>query len=541
MGRPASVKPLIVDLSGQGSHPLVDVTPTIELHTLAAALRSPRRLWRLLRSESYDDVVVRHGDIPLSALQAAAQLALVFARADAWSVGGQHHRRGAFAARALLDAMRALVSELAWSALATINVLRINRCSFALPRSSNAQESALYLRVEPSLRWLGTQVGGAATHTRGVVNGLIDNGVQVRVVAAERPVGTDRASFTRAQPRRILQMVRGLAYADYSRTVIRAAAGQTADFVYQRHQLGSFAGLAIARRLQVPLVLEFNGPEVWVERNWRSSRRLLLENALEQLERHHLHEASLVVVVSEALRKHVLAQGVPAHRVLVNPNGVDVDELAAYRQRSASEWRRYAGLPDVPTVGFIGTFGPWHGAHLLPTLIAAVPEARWVLIGGGGLFDEVRAEIEARELLPRVTLTGVLGHERALEFLSCGDVCVSPHIPSSDQTPFFGSPTKLFEYMGLAKPIVASDLGQIGEVIEHGRSGLLCAPGDVPGMANAIRRLLTDEPLRARLAARALERATAEYGWSAHVRRVLDALGGTHGRPSSYCAGSLPS
>ena len=59
------------------------------------------------------------------------------------------------------------------------------------------------------------------------------------------------------------------------------------------------------------------------------------------------------------------------------------------------------------------------------------------------------------------------------------DVLVSPHVANADGTPFFGSPTKIFEYMGLGKPIVASDLNQIGEVIEHERSGLLCPPGDV--------------------------------------------------------------
>ena len=82
--------------------------------------------------------------------------------------------------------------------------------------------------------------------------------------------------------------------------------------------------------------------------------------------------------------------------------------------------------------------------------------------------------------------------ERALELLACSDVCVSPHVPNPDGTPFFGSPTKLFEYMGLGKAIVASDLDQIGEVIEHERSGLLCPPGDVDAAAAAIRRLLAD-------------------------------------------------
>ena len=181
-------------------------------------------------------------------------------------------------------------------------------------------------------------------------------------------------------------------------------------------------------------------------------------------------------------------------------------------------------LPQAPTVGFIGTFGPWHGVKLLPALVEAVPEARWILVGGGGLMADVRDEIESRGAMDRVLMTGVAKHERALELLAICDICVSPHVPNPDGTPFFGSPTKLFEYMGLGKPIVASDLDQIGEVIEHERSGLLCPPGDVGAAAAAIHRLLADDALARRLGAEALERASIDYSWAAHVRRILDAL-----------------
>jgi glycosyltransferase involved in cell wall biosynthesis len=97
-------------------------------------------------------------------------------------------------------------------------------------------------------------------------------------------------------------------------------------------------------------------------------------------------------------------------------------------------------------------------------------------------------------------------------------------VPNPDGTRFFGSPTKLFEYMGLAKPIVASDLEQIGEVIDHERTGLLCPPGDASAAAAAVARLLGDEPLRRRLGEGALEEARTTYSWTAHARRILDAL-----------------
>jgi glycosyltransferase involved in cell wall biosynthesis len=511
---------------------------SLDLHTLAGALRSPSRLRTLLRDRRYDELRVREGSLPLSAIQAAALLALAAVRTRRFVVGERPLRWHQFVLYAIARAGRAGPSELVHSAQLALRVIRFARRRYRLPGQVTDPHRALYLRVDPTLKWLGAQVGGAATHTSGVIYGLLDNGVEVEVLAPERPLRTERATYVEVPVRRVLQLVRGLTYTDYTDRLLHAAACRSADFVYQRYQLGSYAGIELARRLDVPLVLEFNGSEIWVERHWGSGR-LRLGGSLERLELRNLHSASLVVVVSEPLREYVLGVGVSAERVLVNPNGVDVDALAPYRARPPKEWRDRLGLAQAPTVGFIGTFGPWHGVQLLPALIEAVPEAHWVLVGDGGLMAEVRHEVEARGVSERTLLTGVVEHEQAVELLAACDVCVSPHVPNLDGTPFFGSPTKLFEYMGLRKPVVASDLDQIGEVIEQDRNGLLCPPGNVPAAAAAIRRLLDDADLRERLAAAALEDAIERYSWTAHVRRILDALAGEAAPPASESVASV--
>jgi len=325
---------------------------------------------------------------------------------------------------------------------------------------------------------------------------------------------------------RVYHLVGSLTFTDFSRAVALSAPEPT-DFVYQRYALGSFAGLELARRWGVPLVLEFNGSDIWVMEHWGPRKPRLLKT-LSALEQRNLTDASLVVVVSEVLRDHVVDRGVPPESVLVNPNGVDVGRLAPLRERSPAQWREVIGQPDAITVGFIGTFGPWHGVKLLPDLIervgAAQPAARWVLIGDGQLHGEVREEIEARGLAGKVLMTGLIDHEHALELLAASDVCVSPHVPNPDGSRFFGSPTKLFEYMGLGKPIRARDLEQIGEVIRDGDTGLLSPPGDVGAAADAVARLIDDDKLRARLGTAALEDAERNYGWAAHTRRILAAL-----------------
>jgi glycosyltransferase involved in cell wall biosynthesis len=155
---------------------------------------------------------------------------------------------------------------------------------------------------------------------------------------------------------------------------------------------------------------------------------------------------------------------------------------------------------------------------------AAHDDVRWIIVGSGALFDEVRAEIDRRGLGDIVELTGTVPRARAVELLGACDVCVSPHVPNPDGSRFFGSPTKLFEYMGLGRAIVASDLEQIGEVIDHERTGLLCPPGDAQSAADAVLRLLDDPDLRRRLGEAALAEARTTYTWDAHARRILAAV-----------------
>jgi len=140
------------------------------------------------------------------------------------------------------------------------------------------------------------------------------------------------------------------------------------------------------------------------------------------------------------------------------------------------------------------------------------------------LRAKVSSELSHRGCSDAVLMTGVLDHAQALRLLACADVCVSPHLPNPDGSRFFGSPTKLFEYMGLGKAIVASDLEQIGDVIEHERTGLLCEPGDVHCASQGVIRLLRNGDLRDRLGSAALEEAHRHYTWDAHTRRILDAL-----------------
>jgi glycosyltransferase involved in cell wall biosynthesis len=219
----------------------------------------------------------------------------------------------------------------------------------------------------------------------------------------------------------------------------------------------------------------------------------------------------------------------------VNPNAVDTNYF--YPGRGRDSGRTELGIqPEEVLIGFVGSFSLWHGIDPLQRAIARLLtnlcpcRMRFVLIGDGLLQAEMRAALAEYEGTREVIFTGPLQPEKVAEYLDASDILVSPHVPMPDGSRFFGSPTKLFEYMAMGKAIVASRLDQLAEVLEHERTALLVTPGNPEELEQAILRLALDAAERERLGAAARQAAVERHGWS---RNVAYALGELPSQPSN--------
>jgi glycosyltransferase involved in cell wall biosynthesis len=142
-------------------------------------------------------------------------------------------------------------------------------------------------------------------------------------------------------------------------------------------------------------------------------------------------------------------------------------------------------------------------------------------MGDGLLHAEMRSALAEYEKSGEVIFTGPLLRHQVAEYLDACDVLVSPHVPMPDGSRFFGSPTKLFEYMAMGKGIVASRLEQLAEVLEHDRTALLVTPGDVDELAEAILDLAVNPEKRGALGAAARRAAVERHSWSRNVSSAL--------------------
>jgi glycosyltransferase involved in cell wall biosynthesis len=389
----------------------------------------------------------------------------------------------------------------------------------------------LYLRSD---LWFGVQSGGSVGHIAGVVNSFASLFPGAPLLLTTDPIPTVRDDI---ETRLLRPAIRYWDFPEltsfatnraFSAAVSTDLADRNIRFVYQRYSINNFTGLQTARGLNVPLVLEYNGSEVWVAQNW--GKPLKYEQLTNRIELLNANGADLVVVVSEPIRTELVNRGVDRDRILVNPNGVDLDRYSP--EIKGDDVRARFGIEDRLVIGFIGTFGMWHGAEVLAdaygVLIERWPEwrneTRLLMIGDGPTLAETRSRLARRRALDCAIFPGRTTQSEGPGHLAACDILVSPHVANPDGTPFFGSPTKLFEYMAMGKAIVASDLDQIGDVLDDGISARLVAPGDVNALAEELDRLLRDPEERARLGAAARARAVERHSWLAHTTRIVEAL-----------------
>lgn len=388
----------------------------------------------------------------------------------------------------------------------------------------SADPQFLYLRTD---HWFNLTSGGSVGHVSYVIDELANLQVLKQVSSS------DSLYNVTFEPLNILSPnysktgnIPHLPELYYNLELIKSRPQNGYNQIYQRYSKGNFYGVYLSQKLNIPIILEYNGSEIWVAKNW-GNKRIAFGSLLERIENINLQLASSIVVVSQVLKEELVERGVDAHKVFVNPNGVNTDVYQPKERDEALLTQLNLKVPNI--IGFIGTFGEWHGVKELAQSIIQFFEShperkedtKFLLIGDGNLKPEVEQIINDSPFSDLVIFTGRIKQNLGPNYLNLCTMLVSPHIGNPDGSKFFGSPTKLFEYMAMEKPIVASNLEQIGDILDHEQNALLTEPSNITQLAEAYNTLINSKELSSKIAKQARKDVLGKHTWKEHTSKTL--------------------
>lgn len=319
------------------------------------------------------------------------------------------------------------------------------------------------------------------------------------------------ALLKRYMPRAVYELIEfGYSLFAYRR-LARAIRAERPGCIYERYNLFMPAGIWASRRFGLPLLLEVNAP-LYEERG--RYHGIALRGLARWSEDYAWRNADRVLVVSGVLAERVRARGVPPGAIVVIPNGIDLEKFDAVEDARAARAR--LGIGDRLVLGFVGYMREWHGLERVVDLLTEETDAHLLLVGDGPARASIERRAQVLGVSDRLTVTGIVGRDRIAGYLAAFDIALQPDVVD------YASPLKLFEYMACARAIVAPDKPNVAEIVSHGESALLFDPADPNGLADAVRRLCRDAPLRARLSVAARQTILDKgYTWKHNAGRVV--------------------
>jgi PEP-CTERM/exosortase A-associated glycosyltransferase len=283
--------------------------------------------------------------------------------------------------------------------------------------------------------------------------------------------------------------------------------------------LNALPALRVGQRLGIPVVYEVRA--FWEDAavdhgtssEWGTRYRLT-----RGLESYALRRVDAVTTICEGLRGDILKRGIPPEKVTVIPNAVDIKNFSMGEGRD-SQLANALGLDGKVLLGFIGSFYGYEGLTVLisalPRMLAANPDIRILLVGGGPQEDELKSLTAQVGLQDKVIFTGRVPHDQVQRYYNLIDILVYPRLPM--RLTNLVTPLKPLEAMAQGRLVAASDVGGHLELIQDGKTGVLFKAGDAGALATRVLNLISSVDTWPTLRAAARNFVETQRNWAGSV------------------------
>ena len=291
--------------------------------------------------------------------------------------------------------------------------------------------------------------------------------------------------------------------------------------------LNAIAALRAGKKFGIPVVYEVRA--FWEDAavdHGTATENGLRYKLTRALETSALKQADAVTTICEGLRRDIVARGIPADKVTVIPNAVDIDKFAVGGEAD-QDLKTRLGLQGSRLIGFIGSFYAYEGLDILlravPALAARIPDLRVLLVGGGPQDAQLRQLAKDLGIVDKVVFTGRVPHDQVQKYYDLLDVLVYPRL--SMRLTDLVTPLKPLEAMAQGRVLAASDVGGHLELIADGKTGVLFKADDPQSLADKVGALLDAQADWPKLRAAGREYVESERNWPVSVARYKHIYG----------------
>ena len=302
--------------------------------------------------------------------------------------------------------------------------------------------------------------------------------------------------------------------------------------------LNAIAALRAGRKFGIPVVYEVRA--FWEDAavdHGTSTENGLRYKLTRGLETYALKRADAVTTICEGLRGDIVARGIPASKVTVIPNAVDIDKFAVGGEADL-ELKRKLGFEGNRLIGLIGSFYAYEGLDVLlravPALASRHPDLRVLLVGGGPQDANLRQQAKDLGIADKVVFTDRVPHDQVQKYYDLLDVLVYPRL--SMRLTDLVTPLKPLEAMAQGRILAASDVGGHLELIEDGKTGVLFKADDPASLADKVGALLEAQDSWPALRANGRRYVETERNWPVSVGRYPAIYGRITGKGAKQAA-----
>lgn len=350
--------------------------------------------------------------------------------------------------------------------------------------------------------------------------------VQIGVLTAKDTDVVDGVTYRRLLPGTMAKTIDGRLQQQAEALLAVARDYKPSVLHTTTHFVNALVVREVAHSIGVPWVYEVRGQlaDTWASTRGPEARSSERYRLFMEREAENMRSADLVVTLGEAMKKNIVAAGVLPEKVLISPNAVGGDYLN--EPMTHHDARSVLGLDTgLLYIGTVTSLVDYEGIDDLVTAFALLaprlPRLRLLVVGEGVAAPALRNQVQRLGLADKVVFTGRVPAEQARLYHQSLDVFVLPRKDLSVTRSV--TPLKPVEALACARPVVASNLDALCEIVHDGVNGRVAEPSDPAGLAEVLLELLEDEDLRMRLGGAGRQHVLATRTWSANAKAYAKA------------------